>query len=97
VGISTSSVTRSSTGNVALTQLYHISFKETGGASASFTLRADASNGRVVCSRQLVSGDSDDVDYSNPEKASNDAPGQSPIFHLTVDSGAVSVTCTGSL
>lgn len=91
--LATTSVTRTTTGNITLRQLGHLTFKETtGGAAASFTVRADASNGRVVCSRTLAANESDDADFSSPEKASDDA---TPLFHLTVDTGAVSVTATG--
>lgn len=95
MGLSTSSVTRVSTGNISLRRVHHITFLETTGtAVASFTVRADASNGRVICKRTLLANESDDSDYANPEKASDDT---TPLFHLTVDSGAVSVTCTGEV
>jgi hypothetical protein len=92
MAIITSSVTRTSTGNYTLTggtMLCHLTFNETAGANASFTVRKDASNGSVLCKRTLGANESDDVDFANPVRATDSS---TPVFHLTVDSGAVSVT-----
>ena len=87
------SVTRTTTGNVTLKYLTNLSFKETSGsATASFTLRRETSGGGVVESRTLLANESDSIPYGeNPEVASTG------VFHLTVDSGAVSVTCKGQV
>lgn len=81
--------TRTSTGNFTnLNLLAHLSFRETAGATARFTVREGGASGTVICSRTLAANESDDIDYANPYKASD----ATPVFHLTVDSGAVSVT-----
>lgn len=87
------SVTRTSTGNMTIKYVTTITFKETSAsAGASFTLRRETSGGGVVLSRTLLANESDTVTYGeNPEVASTG------VFHLTVDSGAVSVTCTGQV
>lgn len=91
--IATDAVTRTSTGNISLRLLAHLTFRETSGsATARITVRADSATGRVICGRTLLANESDDVDYANPIKASDDAI---PLFHLTVDAGVVSVTAMG--
>jgi hypothetical protein len=93
MAVITNHSTRTSTGNFTVgggTMLCHLTFKETtGAATASFTVRKDSSSGGVVCQRTLIANESDDADWANPVRATESG---TPIFHLTVDSGAVSVT-----
>lgn len=85
--------TRTTTGNFTIGNLLtHLAFRETAGAAASFIVRADSSGGRIVCQRNLLANESDDVEFQNPVMASDTA---APIFHLTVGSGAVSVAASG--
>jgi hypothetical protein len=93
MAIATAGATRTSTGNFS-TQgrclCTGVTFKETSGsATASFTVRADSASGAVICNRTLLANESDGEEYVNPFKASVDA---TPVFHLTVDSGACSVS-----
>ena len=86
--------TRTTTGNFGITTMTHLSFRETAGAAARFTIRAGGSGGYIVEEITLGASESDRIDYMNPVVGA-DSLATNPI-HLTVDSGAVSVSATGA-
>lgn len=93
--VATLGATRTSTGNYAFTGtcVTHVTFRETGNASASFTLRADSSGGRVMVDRNLYAQESDSESFdTNPVGLQDKTTG---TFHLTVNSGAVTVSILG--
>lgn len=86
----TYSLTKTATGAVAMRMITHLSFVETGGSTAKFTLRQTDGSGAVVCTRTLAANESDDVDFSSPWIDVNRGG-----FHITKDSGTLSVIISG--